>query len=102
MQPNIQASAGQVGGGQQSHPNLFQEAVLQHAASVTATQNPQGPGSDQQSRFAALHTLNSSDSSTTSGNSGSSSGSGSSVMANIPARPTYQSIGPHANIPFDL
>ena len=90
------------------HPNLFQEALTEHAASVAANASRQiQPGPSHaaiwQSGFGALHTLSSSQSSTTSGSSSSSGGSGSSVSStDVPIRPTYQSMGPHPNIAFDL
>ena len=90
------------------HPNLFQEALIEHAASAAASASRQiQPGPSHaaigQSGFGALHTLSSSKSSTTSGSSSSSGGSGSSVSStDVPIRPTYQSMGPHPNIAFDL
>ena len=92
---------------QQLNQNLFQEAVLQHAASTAAQQVQPGPASQtplQQSHFQALHSLSSSDASTTSGSSSSSSGDSASSVSgsNVPFRPMYQSMGPHLNIPFDV
>ena len=93
---------------QQPHPNLFQEAVIQHAtAVVTGCGALQGPASNQpalqQSRFGAFSTLSSSDSSTTTGSSSSSGDSASSVGgANVPAGPSFKSLGPHPNVPFDV
>ena len=89
---------------QQPHENLFQQAVLEHAASVgsrpqTVQATPVNQPTFQQSRFAVLHTLSSSDSSTASTSSSSSGDSANSVTGtNMPPRVTFQSIGPHPNI----
>ena len=95
-------------GPQQAHPNLFQQAVLEHAASVASRpQTLQGAPSNQltiqHSHLAALQSLSSSDSSTSGGSSSSSGESSTSTTGtNIPPQPTFQSMGPHMNIPFDL
>ena len=93
---------------QDSHPNLFQQAIIEHAAKTALASQQIQPGPSTQvtsgsSPFGALHMLSSSESSTSSGSSSSSGGSAASVCAtNIPSRPMYQSLGPHLNMPFDL
>ena len=94
---------------QTGHPNLFQQAVLQQAAAVGTTAShqvpptPSGHPTAEEARFAALQHLSSSDASTTSGSSSSSGeGRSSGSGTDVPFRPTYQSTGPHHNIPFDL
>ena len=89
-----------------SHPNYFQQALLEQAtASATAAQASHSTGSGARNTehmpFSSLHTLTSSDSST-SDTSSSSSGSQSSVSSSNLARPTFQSMGPHQNMAFDL
>ena len=104
IQADFQARALQVTA-QQPNPNLFQQAIQDHgtATALSGDQQVQVVPPSQQSRFAALHNLSSSESSTTSGSSSSSGGSTSSVSgSNLPYRPTYQSMGPHVNIPFDV
>ena len=99
-----------VQGSPQPHPNLFQDAVLEHAAAAiaatipaTVPQTASRQSTVDRAQFSALHTLSSSESSTASGSSGSSGDSQASLSAsNPPAHPVYQSMGPHLNIPFDL
>ena len=93
--------------GDQTHPNYFQEAIAEQAAAVaTAAQRNQARRSDDanipQFPFPGLDNFSSSDPSTASCSSSGSSGSHSSVSGVNLARPTFQSMGPHVNIPFDL